>query len=88
MSLSTGKKSWNTTKVCLYVLKTGRKQGKEHLIMNVLQTIDLKKYYGAKPNIPCTLITKSTIILTDHIVQIEDGEITGIKEVADHDMAF
>ena len=24
---------------------------KEHLIMTVLQTIDLKKYYGTEPNI-------------------------------------
>ena len=27
------------------------KKEKEHLIMNVLQTIDLKKYYGSEPNI-------------------------------------
>lgn len=33
--------------------------------MNVLQTIDLKKYYGTEPNITRALITKPAIILAD-----------------------
>ena len=33
--------------------------------MNVLQTIDLKKYYGSEPNIARALITKPAIILAD-----------------------
>ncbi len=33
--------------------------------MNVLQTIDLKKYYGSEPNITRALITKPAIILAD-----------------------
>ncbi|MCI8977477.1 MAG: hypothetical protein HFI99_10670 [Lachnospiraceae bacterium] len=35
------------------------------LNMSVLQTIDLKKYYGAEPNIPRALITKPAIVLAD-----------------------
>ena len=33
--------------------------------MSVLQTIDLKKYYGTKPNITRPLITKPAIVLAD-----------------------
>ena len=33
--------------------------------MSVLQTIDLKKYYGAEPHIPRALITKPAIVLAD-----------------------
>ena len=33
--------------------------------MNVLQTIDLKKYYGSGPNIARALITKPAIVLAD-----------------------
>ena len=33
--------------------------------MNVLQTIDLKKYFGSEPNIAHALITKPAIILAD-----------------------
>ena len=35
--------------------------------MSVLQTIDLKKYYGTKPNItrPLIMITKPAIVLAD-----------------------
>ncbi len=35
------------------------------LNMSVLQTIDLKKYYGTKPNITRALITKPAIVLAD-----------------------
>ena len=33
--------------------------------MSVLQTIDLKKHYGAEPNITRGLITKPAIVLAD-----------------------
>ncbi len=33
--------------------------------MSVLQTIDLKKYYGTKPDITRALITKPAIVLAD-----------------------
>lgn len=55
--------------------------------MSVLQTIDLKKYYGTEPNITRALITKPAIVmithnneiaqLADRIVRIEDGKIIG-----------
>ena len=35
------------------------------LNMSVLQTIDLKKHYGAEPNITRALITKPAIVLAD-----------------------
>ena len=33
--------------------------------MSILQTIDLKKYYGTEPNITHALITKPAIVLAD-----------------------
>ncbi len=60
--------------------------------MNVLQTIDLKKYYGSEPNMPRALDGVSLSVeqgeLAERIVRIEVGRIVGVKEVADHDMAF
>ena len=33
--------------------------------MSVLQTIDLKKYYGTEPDITCALVTKPAIVPAD-----------------------
>ena len=35
--------------------------------MSVLQTIDLKKYYGTEPDITCALITKPAIVPADEL---------------------
>ena len=46
--------------------------------MSVLQTIDLKKYYGTEPNITCALIARPNneiALLADRIERIEDGKI-------------
>jgi len=46
------------------------KDKEEHLIMNVLQTIDLKKYYGSEPNI--------TRALDGVNFSVEDGEFVAV----------
>ena len=35
--------------------------------MSVLQTIDLKKYYGTEPDITCALVTKPAIVPADEL---------------------
>ena len=52
--------------------------------MNVLQTIDLKKYYGSEPNITRALDGK----IVDKIAAGGKNCQNGNQEVEDHDMAF
>lgn len=51
------------------------------LILNILQVTDLKKYYGAEPNITKMLdgdtVDNEITQLADRIVRIEDGRIVG-----------
>ena len=53
--------------------------------MNVLQTINLKRYYGCKLNITCTLITKPVIVWIDELIRnLESKTSTNVLVLLKH----